>query len=104
MGLAAQEELAKSDVTRNVQDGGWGKIVQLEAIILQKPSEEWVNWKSHAPQQIGDEAHSFSHRRIGEILRLGFAVEGSQPCSNGDYICDGKISLHLEPTQLKMRN
>ena len=44
--------------------------------VLQKPSEEWVNWKSHAPQQIGDEAHSFSHSRIGEILRLGFAVEG----------------------------
>ena len=69
--------------------------MQLEAIILQKPSEEWVNWKSHAPQQLGDEAHLFSHRRIGEILRLGFAVEGSQPCQNRDQICRREKPLRL---------
>ena len=50
--------------------------MQLEVIVLQNPLEEWVNWKSHATQKIGDEAHSFSRRRIGEILRLGFSVEG----------------------------
>ena len=64
--------------------------MQLEGIILQKTLEEWVNWKSHAPQQIGDEAHSFSRRRIGEILRLGFAVEGGQSCSNRDQVCMGR--------------
>ena len=74
--------------------------MQLEAIILQKPSEEWVNWKPHAPQQIGDEAHSFSRRQIGEILRLGFAVEGGQSCSNRDQIYRREKSLWLQLLQL----
>ena len=48
MGLAAQEELAKSDVTHDVQNGGGSEIVKLEAIILQKSSEEGMDWKSDA--------------------------------------------------------
>ena len=86
-----------------MQDGGWGKIVQLEAIILQKPSEKWVNGKSHAPRQIEDEAHSFSRRRIGEILCLGFAFEGGQSCSNRDQICRREKPLRLQLLQLAMR-
>ena len=83
-----------------MQDGGWGKIVQLQAIILQRPSEEWVKWKSHAPQQIGDEAHLLSHRWIGKILHLGFVVEGSQPRSNTYQIRRGEKPLCLQLHQL----
>ena len=53
--------------------------MQLEAIVFQKPSKERMDWKSEAPQQIGDETYSSPHGWIGEILRLGFAVEGGQP-------------------------
>ena len=48
MGLTTQEQLTKSNVTCDVQDGGGTEVVQLEAIILQKPSEEQMNWKSDA--------------------------------------------------------
>ena len=46
MGLTTQEQLTKSNATRDFEDGGGSEVVQLEAIILQKPSEEWMNWKS----------------------------------------------------------
>ena len=48
MGLAVQKELAKSDVTRDVQNGGGSEIVKLEAIILQKSSKERMDRKSDA--------------------------------------------------------
>ena len=48
MGLTAQKELAKSDVTRDVHNGGGSEIVKLEAIILQESSEERMDWKSDA--------------------------------------------------------
>ena len=70
--------------------------MQLEAVVLQKPPEEWVNWKSHAPQQIGDEAHSLPRRWIEEIFRLGFAIERSQPYSKRDQIRRGEQSLCLQ--------
>ena len=77
--------------------------MQLEAVVLQKPSEEWVNWKSHAPQQIGDEAHSFPRGWIRKVLLLGLAVEGSQPCPNRDQICRREKPLRLQLLQLAMR-
>ena len=66
-----------------MQDGGWDKIMQLGAVVLQKPSKEWVNWKSHAPQQIGDESHSFSRRRIGETSALVFSLKEASPARIG---------------------
>ena len=57
MGLTTQEQLAKRNVTRDVQNGGGSEAVQngggseavqLEAIVLQKPSEERMDWKSDA--------------------------------------------------------
>ena len=73
-----------------MQDGGWGKIVQLDAIILQKPSEEWVNGKSHAPQQIGDEEHSFPRGWIRKILRLGLALKEANPAQTGTRSAGGR--------------
>ena len=40
--------------------------MQLKAIILQKPSEERVDWKSDASYQIRDEAHSLPPDGLGE--------------------------------------
>ena len=67
MGLAAQEQLTKSNVTHNVQDGGRSEIVQLKAIILQQPSEERMDWKSDASQQVGNEEYSFPLDGLGQF-------------------------------------
>ena len=49
MGLNAQIQFAQRDVARNVQNGGRSKIVQLEAIVFQKPPEERMDWKPGTP-------------------------------------------------------
>ena len=51
--------------------------MQLKAIIFQKPSEEWMDWKSDASYQIGDEAHSLPHGWIGGVLHLSHTIKGS---------------------------
>ena len=48
MSFTAQEQLAEGNITRDVQNRGGGKIMQLEAIELQEPVEEWVDWKPDA--------------------------------------------------------
>ena len=73
-----------------MQDGGWDKIVQLEAIILQKPSEEWVNWKSHAPQQIGDKAYSFSRRGLGKSSAWVLPLKEANPARTGTRSAGGR--------------
>ena len=40
MGLDTQEQLAKGHEARDVQDGGWRKVVKLEPIELQEPPEK----------------------------------------------------------------
>ena len=67
MSLAAQKQLRKGDITCDVQDGGRGKVVQLEAIILQEPAEEQMDWKSDAPQQVRDKAHSLPLDGLGKL-------------------------------------
>ena len=60
MSFATQKQLAEGDVAGNVQDGGRGEVMPLEAIELQVPAEEWMDWKSESPQQIRDEAYPLS--------------------------------------------
>ena len=60
------------------------KVVQLEAIVLQKPPKERMDWKSDASQQIGNKAYSFPPGWVGELLRLLPTVETSQSGSNRD--------------------
>ena len=48
MSSAAQEQFPEGNVARNVQYGGRSKIMQLEAVELQEPTEEWVDWKPDA--------------------------------------------------------
>ena len=70
MGLAAQEKLAEGNVACDMQYGGWGKVMQLEAVELQEPAEERMDWKSEPPQQIGDEAYPLSLAWVRRALRL----------------------------------
>ena len=102
MGLTAQEQLAKSNKTRDVQDGGRSEVVQLEAVILQESSEERVDWKPDASQQVGCEAHPFPPSWIGEFFCQNFTCEGGQSCSDRDQIRGGKESLCSELNQLLM--
>ena len=48
MRLAAQKQFTKGNVSCDVQHGGRGEVVQLEAIELQEPAKEWVDWKPDA--------------------------------------------------------
>ena len=49
MRFATQKQLAKGYETSDVQYGGRGEVVQLEAVELQEPSEKWMDWKSESP-------------------------------------------------------
>ena len=49
MSLTAQKQLAKGYEARDMEYGGWRKVVQLEAVELQQPTEKWVNWESQPP-------------------------------------------------------
>ena len=102
VGFTAQEKLAQGNKTRDVQDRGRREVVQLEAVILQEYTEERVDWKPDASQQVRYEAHPFPPGWIGEIFRQNFACEGGQSCSNRDQIRRGKESLYLELNQLLM--
>ena len=49
MSFATQKQLAKGYVTSDVQYGGRGEVVQLEAVELQEPLEKRMDWKSESP-------------------------------------------------------
>ena len=49
MGLDAQEQLAKSYETRDVQNGGGCKVMKLESVELQEPLEKRMYGKSESP-------------------------------------------------------
>ena len=46
MSLNTQKQLVEGYEARDMQYGGRRKIVQLEAIELQKPPEKRMNWES----------------------------------------------------------
>ena len=70
MSLNAQEQFAKGHEARDVQNGGRRKVVQLEAVELKEPPEEWMNWKSEPSHQIRDKAYPLSFGGTGDALRL----------------------------------
>ena len=72
------------------------EVVQLEAIELQKPSEEQMDWESEPSYQIRDKAYQLSLGRIGKALRLLSAIIGGEPGSNRDHVRWGKKSLGLK--------
>ena len=51
-----------------MQYGGGREIVQLEAIVLQEPVKEQMDWKSDAPQQLRDKAHSLPLDGLGKLF------------------------------------
>ena len=96
MSLDAQKQFAKGHEARNVQNGGRRKVVQLEAIELQKPPEKWMYWKSESSYQIGDKAYPLSFGRFGDALCLFSALIGGESGSNRNHEGWGKKSLGLE--------
>ena len=79
-----------------MQQGGRRKVVQLEAVELQKPPEKRMNWESMPYYQIRDKAYPLSLGRIGKALRLLSAIIGGKPGSNRDQVHWGKKSLGLK--------
>ena len=69
-----------------MQQGGRRKVVQLEAIELQKPSEEQMDWESEPSYQIRDKAYPLSLGGIGTALRLLSAIISGKPGSNRDQV------------------
>ena len=82
MSLTAQKQLAKGHESRDMQQGGRRKVVQLEAVELQKPPEKRMNWESEPSYQIRDKAYPLSLGGIGKALRLLSAIIGGEPGSN----------------------
>ena len=70
--------------------------MQLEAIELQEPAEERMDWKSKSPQQVRDKAYPLSLGGIGKALRLLSTIIGGKPGSNWDHVCWGEEPLGLE--------
>ena len=79
-----------------MQQGGRRKVVQLEAIELQKPSEKWIDWESEPSCQIRDKAHPLSFGGIRGTLCLLSAIIDGKTGSNRDHIGRGDKSLGLE--------
>ena len=67
MSLAAQKQLAEGYEARNMQYGGRRKVVQLEAVELQEPSEKRMNWKSEPSYQIRDKAYRSPLEGLGTL-------------------------------------
>ena len=87
-----------------MQQGGRRKVVQLEAIELQKPPEKRMDWESEPSYQIRDKAYPLSLGGIGKALRLLSAIIGGKPGSNRDQVRWGKKSLGLKHHQFAMRD
>ena len=96
MSLTAQKQLAEGYESRNMQQGGRRKVVQLEAVEPQEPLEKRMNWESEPSYQIRDKAYPLSFGGIGKALRLLSAIVGGKPGSNRDHVGWGEKPLGLE--------
>ena len=96
MSFTAQEQLAKGDVAGDMQNGSRGEIMQLEAIELQEPVKEWMDWKSKSPRQERDKAYPLPLGWVGNTLRLLPAIIGGEPGSDGDHIRWREKSVSLQ--------
>ena len=96
MSLTAQKQLAKGHESPDMQQGGRRKVVQLEAVELQKPPEKRMNWESEPSYQIRDKAYSLPLGWVGTALHLLSAIVGGKPGSNRDHVRWGKKSLGLK--------
>ena len=53
-----------------MQNGGRGKVVQLEAVELQEPAKKRVDGKPDTPLQMRDEAYTLLWRWVWRSLHL----------------------------------
>ena len=70
--------------------------MQLEAVELQEPKEEWMDWKSKSPQQIRDKTYPLPLGWVGKTLRLLPAIIGGKSGSDGDHVCGREKPLGLQ--------
>ena len=96
MSFTAQKQLAKGYESRDMQQGGRRKIVQLEAVELQEPPEKQMNWKSDPSYQMRYKAYPLSFGGIRDAHRFLSAIIGGKPGSNRDHVGMGEKSLGLE--------
>ena len=96
MSFTAQKQLVKGYESRDMQQGGRRKIVQLEAVELQEPPEKRMNWKSKPSYQTRDKGYPLYLGGIGKALCLLSAIIGGKPVSNLDQVRWGKKSLGLK--------
>ena len=96
MSFTTQKQFEKGYESRDMQQGGRRKIVQLKAVELQEPPKKRMNWKSKPSYQIRDKPYPLSLRGIGKALCLLSAIIGGKPGSNWDQVRWGKKSLGLK--------
>ena len=62
---------------------GRSEVMQLEAVILQESSEERVDWKPDASQQVGYEAHPFPLVGLGKFSARASPVKEANTTRTG---------------------
>ena len=73
-----------------MQDGGWSEVVQLESVVLQKTSEEGVDWKPDASYEEGYEAHSLPLVGLGKFFDRASPVKEVNPARTGTRSAGGR--------------
>jgi hypothetical protein len=51
MGMGPEEEFAESDKKRDMKDGVWGHLVQLNPINKQKSTKKFVDWNRQTAKE-----------------------------------------------------
>ena len=90
MSLTAQKQLAKGYESRDMQQGGRRKVVQLEAVELQEPPEKRMNWKSDTLQQVGNEAYSLPLDGLGKFSACSPPSKEANPTRTGNRYAGGR--------------
>ena len=95
MGLAAQEQLAKSNEARDMQDGAWRQIVQLEAVILQETLRNgWIG--NPTPLKRKETKHTRSSLEgLGKFSARASPLREVNPAQT-ETRSERKISLRLK--------
>ena len=64
--------------------------MQLEAVVLQEPAEERMDWKSEASQQVRDKAYSLPLDGLGKLSACSPPLKVANPARTGTRYADGR--------------
>ena len=64
--------------------------MQLEAIVLQEPVEERMDWKSDIPQEIRDKAYSLPLDGLGKLSACSPSSKVANPARTGTRYAGGR--------------